>query len=329
MTAEDHPVVHIELSSLSSGPSPRQDPLCEQHVGVLSEACGRWPPILVRSADCVIIDGHHRVAAARRLGRQTIQAILFDGSDDEAYVEAVRRNIGHGLTLSVSERVTAATGLLGRHPDWSDRRISTICGLAPTTVSNIRTRSAVAGRGSTPAGGGQPDRRVGTDGRRRPVDRGALRAHIAEVVLADPSASLRSVARLTGASPETVRAVRSRLQSHSAGGTVAAPLEQAQPAHSPESPQAFVSSQSGRDFLHWFTKTGINPDDCRSYGPEIPLNRIYEVADEARRRAKRWADFADFVENRACRGWPGEQRRTQPNSSTVTTRFGSSPSEYR
>ncbi len=296
---ENQPVVRVELSTLSSGPSPRDHRLCEQHVAVLSEARGNWPPILVRSRDRVIVDGHHRVAAAGRLGLQTISAVLFEGSDDEAYVQAVKQNISHGLALSVSERVTAALGFLCRHPDWSDRRISTICGLSPSTVGNVRSRAAHQGRDLTRAQAARPDTRLGADGRRRPVDRGAQRAHIAHLVMADPSASLRSIARLIGASPETVRAVRSELQARLGAGTVDLPPRQEQHATTAEIAPAFVSTRSGRDFVDWFTKTRITPEDGRYYGPEIPLNRIYEVADEARRRAKQWAEFADFVERRA------------------------------
>jgi len=73
--------------------------------------------------------------------------------------------------------------------------------------------------------------------------------------MADPSASLRSVARLTGASPETVRPCV--LSSRPLGSeTVRVPPEEAQHAARPRMPQAYVSSQAGRDFLDWFTKTG-------------------------------------------------------------------------
>jgi len=294
---ESQTVVRIALDALNSGPSPREQQLCEHHVSVLSETCDNWPPILVRSRDHIIVDGHHRVAAARRLGLQFVAAVLFDGSDEEAYVKAVSRNIGHGLALSVSERRTAALGILRRHPDWSDRRISAICGLSPTTIANVRRSTPDPCRDLPSEQTG--DRRVGTDGRRRPVDRGALRAQIAELVRSDPSASLRSVARLTGASPETVRAVRARLQAHSVadiaeksecGDEIPTLLEKS---------QTFTSTQSGRDFLDWFAKTRIGPDDGHTYEQEIPLSRIYEVADEARRRARHWAEFADIVEGRA------------------------------
>ncbi len=37
------------------------------------------------------------------------------------------------------------------------------------------------------------------------------------------------------------------------------------------------------------------------YAASVPLSRVYEVSDEARRRALFWAQFAERVESRAKR----------------------------
>jgi ParB-like chromosome segregation protein Spo0J len=286
------PVVDFRVPMLRPGVSPRSKQLFERHVAVLVEVGGGWPPIVVRRSDFTIIDGHHRVEAAGRLGMATIPGTLFDGSDDDAYIEAVHRNVQHGLVLSMAERKISAAQILGRHGDWSDRRVAAICGLSRSTVGGVR-RTAVAPRAGRPSVEGGPlDRRLGQDGRRRPVDPGAARDRILEVVRGDPSASLRAVARAVGASPETVRSVRDRLRSPSSVRPASMATAMA------EIPAAFDSTSAGQTFFAWFARTSVGADDCAAHGPGVPLSRVYEVADEARRRATRWREFADYVEGR-------------------------------
>jgi hypothetical protein len=284
--------VELPVQDLEPGVSPRSRPLCGTHVSLLVELRGNWPPIVVRRGDHLIIDGHHRVEAARRLRLHTITGQYFEGSDDEAYLESVRLNVRHGLVLSMAERRAAARLILDRHPDWADRRVASICGLSRGTVGEVRRVTSLAGEGRPDGGFDRLDRRVGSDGRSRPVNAGALRARIAELVAQDPSASLRSVARMAGASPETVRAVRHELQSTGASYCPPDPAPV-------EVPQAFGSTDPGREFFEWFTKTHIGRGDADARASGIPLNRVYEVADEARRRAALWQAFAELVEGRA------------------------------
>jgi hypothetical protein len=43
----------------------------------------------------------------------------------------------------------------------------------------------------------------------------------------------------------------------------------------------------------------VNRDDVAAFVDAIPLSRIYEVVDEARRRAAVWESFAVQLEKRA------------------------------
>jgi hypothetical protein len=289
--ATDSPRIDIPLVDLRPGPSPRTQPLCSAHVALLVELGGNWPPVVVRRGDFRIVDGHHRVEAARRLGLATISGYFFEGSDDDAYLDAVRLNIRHGLVLTMAERREAARLILSRHPDWADRRVSAICGLSRSTVGEVRRTSPLETQDRPNVKDGRLDKRVGRDGRSRPVDSDALRVRIAELVAREPSASLRSVARVAGASPETVRAVRNDLRSGAYSRGACEP-----PA---EVPHAFGSTSPGREFFDWFSRTQVGPDDPVAYAADIPLSRVYEVADEARQRAARWQSFADLVERRA------------------------------
>jgi ParB-like nuclease family protein len=290
--ATDSPRIDIPLVDLRPGPSPRAQPLCGAHVDLLVELGGNWPPVVVRRGDLQIIDGHHRVEAARRLGLATISGYFVDGSDDDAYLDAVRLNIRHGLVLTMAERREAARLILSRHPDWADRRVSAICGLSHSTVGEVRRTSPPESQDCPSVGHARLDKRVGRDGRSRPVDSDALRARIAEFVAAAPSASLRSVARVAGASPETVRAVRNDLR-------LGAPSPSTSEPASAGVPHAFGSTTPGREFFDWFSRTQVGPNDPVVYSADIPLSRVYEVADEARERASRWQAFADLVERRA------------------------------
>jgi ParB-like nuclease domain len=291
-SATDSPRIDIPVVDLRPGLSPRAQPLCSAHVALLVELGGNWPPVVVRRADLQIVDGHHRVEAARRLGLDTISGYFFEGSDDDAYLDAVRLNIRHGLVLTMAERREAARLILSRHPDWADRRVAAICGLSRSTVGEVRRTSSLESEHRPDVKDGRLEKRIGRDGRSRPVDADALRLRIAELVAREPSASLRSVARVAGASPETVRAVRNDLRSGSSSRSESEPGPV-------EVPHAFGSTTPGRQFFEWFSRTQVGPDDPVVYAADIPLSRVYEVADEARQRAARWHAFADLVESRA------------------------------
>jgi hypothetical protein len=53
-------------------------------------------------------------------------------------------------------------------------------------------------------------------------------------------------------------------------------------------------------FVRWFEETTIG-DEWRDFLDRVPISRVYEVADEARRRAARWLDFASRLEGKATR----------------------------
>ena len=102
----------LPLDALEVGPSLRVEGLDPRHVATLAELDGSWPPIVVRREDRSVVDGQHRVAAARRLGLATLQVTWFDGSAEDAFVEFVRCNVGHGLPLGLEERRSAASRIL-------------------------------------------------------------------------------------------------------------------------------------------------------------------------------------------------------------------------
>ena len=306
-------VVNLALGALKASPSLRAAGLDVAHITTLAELAPSWPPIVVRRADHSVIDGQHRIAAAARLGLTTLPAVLFDGTADDAYVEFVRCNVGHGLPLSLDERRAAVARILRTRPERSDRSIAALCGVSPKTVARVRDERAVhqASRQPlrTPIAG-----RVGRDGRVRPVDPEAVRTRIAEELGRRPEASLRAVAQVVGASPETVRSVKNKLRS---GDSVVTRRVSADPA--PEATvlgllsrkprcarpwqedRALAARDGGERFVEWFDSTAVDSVDGWEHIGVVPLSRVYEVADEARRRAAFWLGFAETLEGQVRR----------------------------
>ena len=88
-------VVSVALARLVVKRSIREGGVNQEHVRRLMRLGGRWPPILVHEDTGVVIDGVHRVAAARMLGLLRVDASLFTGGPDAALIEFVRRNVQH------------------------------------------------------------------------------------------------------------------------------------------------------------------------------------------------------------------------------------------
>jgi ParB-like chromosome segregation protein Spo0J len=280
-------------------------------VALLAEVPESWPPIVVSRRDGSVIDGQHRVAAARQLGIERLCAVFFDGSPDDAYVEFVRCNVTHGLTLTLDERRAAARRILLTHSDLSDRGVASVCGLSPKTVARLRRETD---RG-TRAGGTEAsaERRVGRDGRQRPVDASAARVRIAKELERQPDASLRTIASAVGVSPETVRTVREKLRAGPERPTdlvrlgepedvVSAILARKRHPGAPlDRDRAFTDRDDGREFVDWFEATCVDDADLWQHGQAVPRSRVYEIADEARRRAAVWTRFAEQLERQVCR----------------------------
>jgi hypothetical protein len=303
-------VFEIALDELTLGIAVRCGGLHEDHVRALTELDGAWPPILVWGDVNLVVDGAHRVSAARRLERGTVTAVRFAGTADEAFVEAIRSNVTHGLPLTLAERIAAVLGVLERHPEWADRRISGVCALSARSVARLRREQSVDPALTMPAV------RVGRDGRARPLEPAAVRTRILHALAAHPEGSLRAIAAEVGASHETVRCVRNALRAAPAARETEIAAEEQPPASVPppvrlqprsgpaptawSADAALASSLPGQDFAAWF-ETSAPGEEWRRYLAAVPLSRIYEVADEARGRAAAWSSFAQSLE-RSVRG---------------------------
>ncbi len=311
------PMVLVDLDELSEGGSPRVAGVDESHVDVLAAVLDRLPPILVHRETLRVIDGVHRVRAARLIGRTRLPARMVDADAADAFVAAVRANTEHGLPLSLADRKAAAATILRTHPHWSDRMIADVVGLSAKTVAATRTGDGAA--------------RTGRDGKVRPLD-GARRRRVAARLLGEnPDLSLRQVARMAGISPETVRSVRVRMargedpatqdhasptfkpgESHVQTGRVprsdqASPTFRAGESHKPAQPDwATVVRQLRADPSLRFTETGrallrlmeahaVSSGRWESIAGGVPPHCRSTVAAVAGEFARAWHSFAEQV----------------------------------
>jgi ParB-like chromosome segregation protein Spo0J len=196
--------VSIPIEELLPADSPRLQGEDLEHIRSLAELTDELPPILVHRKTMRVIDGMHRLKAAVLRGERTIDATFYDGDDAEAFVLAVKANVKHGLPLSLSDRKAAAARIVQANPDWSDRAIAEVSGLSAKTVGAIRSDSVVA----VP----EACRRIGRDGRVRPLSTVDGRRVASELITLNPESSSREIARQAGISPSTVRDVRDRLR---------------------------------------------------------------------------------------------------------------------
>lgn len=174
------------------------------HVARLCEVLVGCPPITV-TTDGVIVDGAHRLEAARRLGWETIPGVALPSlTEAEVLLAAAEANSGHGLPLTREERRRAVEHLLYLDPALSDRRVAQACGVARSVVEAARTAQR-------PCSGGASDhvnRRVGADGKRYPASRRDLGPIAAAVVRLMPAMTVRDLARLLDVSTGTAHRLR-------------------------------------------------------------------------------------------------------------------------
>jgi transposase-like protein len=319
LTAAGPAVTSVPVLALRPADSPRLNGEDKAHIARLAETETPLPPILVDRRTMKLIDGMHRLMAASLQGRENIDVIFFDGNESDVFLRAVQENITHGLPLSQADRRSAAERIIASHPYLSDRAIAHTVGLAAKTVAAIRKRSS----DEVP----QSNTRVGRDGRTRPLNSAEGRRRAAELMTAQPGASLRDVARATGISPATVLDVRKRLErgeppvpeKHSAGRRVMIPAPPPAPAirfspsaarpAAPCDPAATVekllrdpslrSSERGKGMLRLLHVNAVGAEQLPGAVATVPPHCVAIVVQLSRQYARMWQEFAVELDGRA------------------------------
>jgi transposase len=298
----------LPVRSLLPADSPRQAGEDIEHTRMLAHVDADLPAIIVHRETMRVIDGMHRLGAARMRGDEMVQVRFFDGTAQEAFVLAVRTNIAHGLPLSYDDRTRAAERVIGSHPGWSDRAIAAVVGLGARTVGNIRRRLQRERNTS------EALVRTGRDGRARPLNNAEGRLRASKLIRQRPEASLREIAREAGVSPSTVRDVRLRLER----GDDPLPAGQPRRAEEPAGDRAgepsldamlqglqndpsLRFSESGRGLLRWILSRAIRDDEWIDVADKVPPHCTYIIASLARTCAEEWRQLAEDLEQRPSR----------------------------
>ncbi|WP_158436137.1 ParB/RepB/Spo0J family partition protein [Nocardia nova] len=276
--------------------SPRSGGVDPVHISLLAELdATELPPIVVHRSTMRIIDGMHRYLAAQRQGVTLIEVEFFDGTEEEAFVRSVELNVKQGLPLSLKDRKSAARRILQSSPSLSDRTVATSVGLSAKTVAAVRKQLE---------GDLGPATRVGSDGRRRPVNPEMGRSRARELLLQQPDMPLRSVAAAAGISVGTAHSVRKALRE---GEVVSAPEESArQPSTSLLEHDEFQSllqklrndpsirfSESGRRLILWLQDVAVHQSEIASMVDGLALHCMPTVAQLARHHAALWIAVAE------------------------------------
>lgn len=311
----------VPVVALRDADSPRSSGEDAAHIRLLAESAD-WPPITVHRSTMRVIDGMHRLRAARLRGQAEIAARFFDGTDAEAFALAVRLNASHGLPLSLPDRKAAAARILTSHPQWSDRLTASVAGLAAKTVAEIR-RQAKGGPGRRAGTAPETEVRIGQDGRVRRLSSAEGRRKAAELMQEQPSLSLRQVARAAGISPETVRDVRKRLSAQtpqprpgterkvgpaSAAKRNTRPARAAVPAKGPDfrimlrrlkADPSLRLTRTGRTLLKLLYAHAKSEEELAGVVDIVPASSQKMIAQAALECAAAWWSFADRIEQPA------------------------------
>ena len=137
--------VSVAVRELQVDPSlqPRVGGVDADHVRTLEEMPDSWPPLKVvrRLGSYLLVDGFHRLEAARNLGLESVQVEVVEVPPDADLHElAYALNVNHGRPLSLADRRAFAERILRGQPHLADREIARRCGLAANTVGAIRGR---------------------------------------------------------------------------------------------------------------------------------------------------------------------------------------------
>ncbi len=112
-----------------------------------------FPPVLVYhdGTDYWLADGFHRVAAARKIERETIDAEVREGTARDAIIQGIGANASHGLRRTQADKRRAVERLLRDEEwsKWSDRKIAKVARVDHKTVGKIR-RELLGGEFPTP-----------------------------------------------------------------------------------------------------------------------------------------------------------------------------------
>lgn len=123
------------------------EPVLQEYAALMMEGI-TFPPVVLfdDGSKKYLVDGFHRLYAAKRVGRDRIQAELHSGSKHAGFLYSLRANATHGLQRSNEDKRHGVLKLLEdfEYSDKSDREIAALCAVSHTFVGRIRARIKTA-----------------------------------------------------------------------------------------------------------------------------------------------------------------------------------------
>jgi len=117
------------------------EPVLQEYAALMMEGIS-FPPVVLFNdgAKKYLVDGFHRLYAAKRIGRDRIQAEIHSGSKHAGFLYSLRANATHGLQRSNEDKRHGVLKLLEdfEYSDKSDREIAALCAVSHTFVGKIR-----------------------------------------------------------------------------------------------------------------------------------------------------------------------------------------------
>lgn len=117
-----------------------REKLDEETVERYMECFDRLPEVVGFNTDegYLLADGFHRVEAANRLGQESIEVEVKQGTRQDAEEYAALANLRHGKPLTRAERRKAVERMLKLHPERANAWIAEDMGVSDHTVKKYR-----------------------------------------------------------------------------------------------------------------------------------------------------------------------------------------------
>ena len=172
----------------------------------------KFPPLLVGIINDVsyVVDGFHRLEAAKLAGLTELQAETFEGTWQEGLESALGANTTHGCRRTNADKRKAVSLALVPFWDKSDTVIADLCGVADRFVAKMRKTVQVAN-------GSPPLVRAGRDGKLhavRPNQTPATASRSGEASTASAPVGPKAVTSYAAALVEVVRFIHELAARH-------------------------------------------------------------------------------------------------------------------
>ena len=148
--------------------------LADEYAEAMADGYGNFPPIVVSKidGDYCVIDGHHRLEAAKRNRLEEVPCDVIESNSTAALVEAFVRNNKQGMRFSKADRENAILIMLQTFSDHSDRYIAKLIGVSNATIGRYRSKLESSQKVqeltvSHETVNRQTEERIGADGKER------------------------------------------------------------------------------------------------------------------------------------------------------------------